>query len=328
MIKIFDGHADIWNDVYDRREKKEENVFKNNHYERLKKGGVHGGIFVIYLPEKYSNGEKIPDEGLLPLFREMLNSAEKEIKSFDETVKIIKTKEDLKNFFTDDSMNIVKGIEGLKAIRNEESLELIGELYKLGYRVCSLAWNEENILATGTRGAKDRGVTDLGKKCILKMEELGMVVDVSHLNEKSFWDVIEVAKKPIIASHSASTKECKHARNLTDEQIIALAKTGGVIGVNAYRNFLDHIEENRTVERFVDHIEHIISIAGINSVGIGFDFCEYLPSNEEDINLEGLRSASDSQNVVKVLKERGYSDSDIELIAYKNFKRVFEAVFK
>ncbi len=328
MIKIFDGHADIWNDVHDRRERKEENIFKNNHYERLKKGGVNGGIFVIYLPEKYTNGEKIHDEGLLPLFKEMLNSAEKEIESFDETVKIIKTKEDLKSFFVDDSVNIVKGIEGLKAIRNEESLELIDELYKLGYRVCSLAWNEENILATGTRGNKDRGITELGKKCIMKMENLGMVVDVSHLNEKSFWDVIEVAKKPIIASHSASSKECKHARNLTDDQIIALAKTGGVIGVNAYRNFLDHIEENRTVERYVDHIEHIISVAGIDSVGIGFDFCEYLPSNEEDLNLEGLRSARDSQNVVKVLRERGYSDSEIELIAYKNFKRVFEAIFK
>lgn len=328
MIKIFDGHADIWNDVHDRREKKEENIFKNNHYERFKKGGVHGGIFVIYLPEKYNNGIKIPEEGLLPLFKDMLNSAEKEIESFDETIKIIKTKEDLKSFFVNDSINIVKGIEGLKAIRNEESIDLIDELYKLGYRVCSLAWNEENILATGTRGNKERGLTELGKKCISKMEKLGMVVDVSHLNEKSFWDVIEVAKNPIIASHSASSKEYKHARNLTDEQIIAVAKTGGVIGVNAYRNFLDNIEKNKTVERYVDHIEHIISVGGINSVGIGFDFCEYLPSEEEDLNLEGLRNASDSQNVVKVLRERGYSDSEIELIAHKNFKRVFEKIFK
>lgn len=328
MIKIFDGHADIWNDVHDRREKKEENIFKNNHYERFKKGGVHGGIFVIYLPEKYNNGVKIPEEGLLPLFKDMLNSAEKEIESFDETIKIIKTKEDLKSFFVNDSINIVKGIEGLKAIRNEESIDLIDELYKLGYRVCSLAWNEENLLATGTRGNKERGLTELGKKCISKMENLGMVVDVSHLNEKSFWDVIEVAKNPIIASHSASSKEYKHARNLTDEQIIAVAKTGGVIGVNAYRNFLDNIEKNKTVERYVDHIEHIISVGGINSVGIGFDFCEYLPSEEEDLNLEGLRNASDSQNVVKVLRERGYSDSEIELIAHKNFKRVFEKIFK
>lgn len=328
MIKIFDGHADIWNDVHDRREKKEENIFKNNHYERFKKGGVHGGIFVIYLPEKYNNGIKIPEEGLLPLFKDMLNSAEKEIESFDETIKIIKTKEDLKSFFVNDSINIVKGIEGLKAIRNEESIDLIDELYKLGYRVCSLAWNEENLLATGTRGNKERGLTELGKKCISKMENLGMVVDVSHLNEKSFWDVIEVAKNPIIASHSASSKEYKHARNLTDEQIIAVAKTGGVIGVNAYRNFLDNIEKNKTVERYVDHIEHIISVGGINSVGIGFDFCEYLPSEEEDLNLEGLRNASDSQNVVKVLRERGYSDSEIELIAHKNFKRVFEKIFK
>lgn len=328
MIKIFDGHADIWNDVHDRREKKEENIFKNNHYERFKKGGVHGGIFVIYLPEKYNNGIKIPEEGLLPLFKDMLNSAEKEIESFDETIKIIKTKEDLKSFFVNDSINIVKGIEGLKAIRNEESIDLIDEIYKLGYRVCSLAWNEENILATGTRGNKERGLTELGKKCISKMEKLGMVVDVSHLNEKSFWDVIEVAKNPIIASHSASSKEYKHARNLTDEQIIAVAKTGGVIGVNAYRNFLDNIEKNKTVERYVDHIEHIISVGGINSVGIGFDFCEYLPSEEEDLNLEGLRNASDSQNVVKVLRERGYSDSEIELIAHKNFKRVFEKIFK
>lgn len=328
MIKIFDGHADIWNDVHDRREKREENIFKNNHYERLKKGGVHGGIFVIYLPEKYTNGVKIPEEGLLPLFKDMLNSAEKEIESFDETIKIIKTKEDLKSFFMDDSINIVKGIEGLKAIRNEDSLDLIDELYKLGYRVCSLAWNEENVLATGTRGNKDRGVTELGKKCISKMENLGIVVDVSHLNEKSFWDVIEVAQNPIIASHSASSKEFKHARNLTDEQIVAVAKTGGVIGVNAYRNFLDNIEENKTVERYVDHIEHIISVGGINSVGIGFDFCEYLPSEEEDLNLKGLRNASDSQNVVKVLREREYSDNEIELIAHKNFKRVFEKIFK
>ena len=328
MIKIFDGHADIWNDIYEKTLNNENKIFERYHYERFKSGGVNGGIFVIWLPEKNSEGEIIQKEDLLHLFNKMLDSVEKENASFGERFKIVKTIEDLDRFFKDDKMYIVKGIEGLKVIENEKSLEIIDRLYKLGYRVCSLAWNEENALATGTKGRVERGVTELGEKCILKMNILGMVIDVSHLNEKSFWDVVKISKKPIIASHSASYKLCNHVRNLTDEQIRAVAKTGGVVGVNAFRNFLDDDDELRNLEKYIEHIEHIISVAGIKAVGLGFDFCEYLPSNSGDENLLGLKNASESQNIINILREKGFLENEIELIAYKNFERVFRNNFK
>lgn len=324
-MKIFDMHGDILFDIFTRyNTDKESKVIEKYHYERLKKGDIYGGIFVIWLPEKNYLNEEMNIETSREYFFKMLDAVEKDEENTKKYCEIIKNKDDLNNIFQLEKIYFLKGIEGLRVIDSE--LKLLDTLYKKGYRHCSLTWNEENILGTGARGDKDRGLTELGKKAILKMNNLGMIVDLSHLNEKSFWDAIEISEKPVIASHSSSRKLCDHVRNLTDEQIEAVSKKGGVIGVNAYSYFIDSDEKKRDVERYVDHVEHVISIGGIDCAGLGFDFCEFLPFHSKDENLVGLKDASEAQSVINILRERGYSVEEIEKIAYKNILRVLEEV--
>lgn len=162
------------------------------------------------------------------------------------------------------------------------------------------------------------------------MNELGMIVDVSHANEKTFWDIYEVSDKPIIASHSNARKLCDHVRNLTDEQIKAIAESGGLVGAVAYKGFVDLEKEKQTIERYVDHIDYMVSLAGIKHVGLGFDFCEYLYAGRtgKDMNPKGLEDASYAQNVIEELRKREYSEEDIRKIAYENFMRVIEINFE
>ncbi len=320
-MKIFDGHADIWYDVAEKRRNGEEGIVKKYHLERMKAGKIIGGIFIAYLEHK----EGYDDEK--EMFH-LINSTIHEIKSNPEIFNIIKEKGDFNRGIVEEKLDVLMGVEGLRAIG--ENLDWIDTLYELGFRHASLTWNEENALATGVVGDENRGLTPKGIEAIKKMENLGMIIDVSHANEKTFWNIYNNTTKPIIASHSNCKALCLHRRNLTDEQIKAIGDRGGLVGVNAYRGFVDLDPEKQNLERYVDHIEHIISLVGIKHVALGFDFCEYLypDKKEEEINPDGLENASKAFSVIEELRRRGYSESDIRKIAYENFMRVIETILK
>ena len=320
-MKIFDGHADIWYDVAQKRKNSEENIVKKYHLDRFKAGNVMGGIFIAYL--EYN--DELDDEK--EMFH-LINSTIHEIKSNSEIFNIIKRKGDFNRGIVEEKLNVIMGVEGLRAIGS--NLDWLDTLYELGFRHASLTWNEENDLATGVAGDESRGLTPIGIEAIKKMEKLGMIIDVSHANEKSFWDIYNNTSKPFIASHSNAKALCNHRRNLTDEQIKAIASRDGVIGVNAYKHFISLDSHNQTLERFVDHIEHIISLVGIRHVALGFDFCEYLYTDkkEEDINPKGLENVSKAMGIIKELARRGYEESDIRKIAFENFMRIAETVLE
>lgn len=318
-MKIFDGHADIWYDVAKRRKLGEESVVKKYHLDRFKSGNVMGGIFIAYL--EHVDGQDDEKEMM-----HLINSTIHEIKTNSELFNIIKKQGDFNKGIVDEKLNVLMGVEGLRAIG--KNLDWLDTLYELGFRHASLTWNEENELATGVAGDENRGLTELGIEAVKKMENLGMIIDVSHANEKTFWDIYNNTTKPFIASHSNAYSLCKHKRNLTDEQIKAIASRGGVIGVNAYKGFVAIDPARQNLERYVDHIEHIISLVGIKHVALGFDFCEYLYTDrkEEEVNPRGLENASKASSVLDELLKRGYSESDVRKIAYENFMRVIETL--
>lgn len=324
-MKIFDGHADIFYDVTRRALEGEKNILRKYHRERLQKGGIYGGVFISWVPETDYN--KKPIENPKAYFEFMMEQVEREIESSKDFIEIIKNRGDMEKLFEKENyLYIVKGMEGIKIV--DENLELIDRLCNLDYRMISLTWNEENSLATGVRGVESRGITELGKKALKKMEELGIMIDVSHLNEKSFWDVIENTNSPIVASHSNSYTLCKQKRNLTDEQIKAIAVTGGIIGLNAYRGFISTEESEKNIEYLVDHLDYMVSLVGVEHVAFGFDFCEYLSSDDDKINPDGLKDATEAYKILDILKRRGYSEENIRAIAYKNIKRIFSQVLK
>lgn len=315
-MKIFDGHGDIWYDLAQRKKENIEDRFKSFHLPKFEKGNICGGIFIAYLEHK-----KDLDDQKEMMY--MINTAMEELYNNSELYNIIRRSGE----FDENSkkVNVLMGIEGLRSIG--EDIRWINTFFQLGFRHASLTWNEENALATGVAGDKDRGLTNLGIEVIKKMEKLGMIIDCSHSNEKTFWDIVENTEKPFIASHSNSKRLCNHRRNLTPEQIKTIGERGGVIGVNAFKSFVSLDEKEQTLEKYVDHIEDIISISGIENVALGFDFCEYLDGViDTSINPIGLEDVTYAQNVIKELEKRKYKKEDIELIAFGNFKRIINQI--
>ena len=323
---IFDAHSDIWTHVARMRLKGEDNIIRNYHLNRFKEADINGGIFVVWVDPPYDKE---------PQFRtkQILEKIKDEIEDSKDIIQIVKNSEDFDIAKEHNKMAILIGMEGLQAI--EDNIDDIEKLYSFGVRHASLTWNEENKLATGAKGSINRGLTDNGIKLIKKMEELGIILDVSHANEKTFWDICKVAKKPFIASHSNCRSLCDVPRNLTDEQLREIAKENGVVGINSYEEFVSFDTEKRTINHLVDHIDHMVEIMGINHIGLGFDFAEYLSSdtlghyaNTETYGVIGLEDTTKAKNIIEELKNRGYSKEDIDKISYKNFYRVIKEIIK
>jgi membrane dipeptidase len=250
----------------------------------------------------------------------------------------------------------IPGIEGGHSI--EESLDRLGELFDQGVRVLTLVWN--NHLAwvrscrDGAGASVPEGLSSFGREVVRAMNELGMLVDLSHAGERSFHDAIEASSKPVIASHSGCRKLHDHPRNLTDEQLRALARNGGVVGVpfcvaflsreaqdedarlresSGYRalsarndtelfrdqgRYLQRHAEPLSIDRVVDHVLHAAEIAGIDHVGIGSDY------DGIGRTPAGLEDASCYGNLHARLRARGLVEEDLEKVLWRNMQVVFE----
>jgi membrane dipeptidase len=234
------------------------------------------------------------------------------------------------------------GIEGGHAI--EDSLRLLRCFYALGARYMTLTHTNTNSWAAssgdvggGHMGRRD-GLTDLGKQVVAEMNRLGMIVDISHVSDRTFWDVLETSRAPIFASHSSCRAICNVPRNLTDEMIIAMARKSGVIQINFHSAFVSQRSADNgrlakatgfsgvpappaaALEDVVAHINHAVKIAGVGAVGIGSDFdgVEHMPAGLEDV--------SQFPNLTRALLEEGYSAGDIRKIYGGNTLRLMRAV--
>lgn len=316
---IIDGHTDIPRDVYLREKKGEENVFKENHYLQLKKSGVNiifANIFTKCPPRDSMKVAMLHIENLLGT-----------IAKYDDVV-LIKNKSDLDFVLKTEKLGIVLSLEGVEPL--DSSLALLNIYYQLGLRAGMLTWNSANEFASGADHIEG-GLTDLGKLTIEKMNELGIIVDVSHLNEESFWDVLQLNKRPTIASHSNAKALFNHPRNLTDQQMLAIAKNGGVIGAVSYFSKVDkenpdkirHSDDDtETIDDFIKHIEYMVNLLGYDHVAFGFDFNIYLG----DFGVEGLESAENIKDVIALLIDRGHSIEDIRKIAGGNWIRILNTI--
>jgi membrane dipeptidase len=216
-------------------------------------------------------------------------------------------------------------VTGLLAIEGAEplmgDLGLLRVFHRLGVRMLSFAWNWRTPFADGLNAKRSGGkLTDLGVQALEEMDRLGMVYDVSHLADSVYWDVAEVKKGPFIASHSNCRDVCDHPRNLNDDMMRALADHSGVMGMNFAPAFVH--KEKATVERLVDHIDHVVDIVGPDYVGLGSDF-DGIGSTPV-----GLEDVSKMPNITRELVRREYSDEDILKILGENHLRVFEEVIR
>jgi membrane dipeptidase len=241
---------------------------------------------------------------------------------------------------------ILIGVEGGHAIEN--SLDHLRELHRRGVRYMTLTWNNGNAWAgssIGVNGTRTGGLTDLGRGIVREMNRLGILVDISHVSDSTFFDAVATSSDPVIASHSSARAINSHPRNMSDDQLRAIARNGGVVNVNFYSNFLDprfraskdsidRLFETeaqrdaavRTVPRpslsvLLDHIDHIARVAGVDHVGLGSDFDGVgglLPAGMDDVTRMPI--------IAQGLLDRGYSERDIRKILGGNMLRVMQRV--
>ncbi len=202
------------------------------------------------------------------------------INTFDQDIPFqkVRKKKDLDR--RDAAPKAMLSVEGASFLAKD--IGRLETLYERGVRMMSLTWNRANALACGCQGP-DTGLTALGKDVVRRMGALGMIVDVSHLGEKSFYDVLRVCQKPPVASHSSVYALCRNERNLKDEQLRALFACGGVVGINFYPLFLTEEPETATGDDVLRHIDYVLRCGGEKNVGLGSDFdgVPFLPKGVE-----------------------------------------------
>ncbi len=222
-----------------------------------------------------------------------------------------------------------------------DDLHLLRVFYELGVRAISLTHARPNAAAAGgifaASGSPGTGLTSFGRELVRECERLGVLIDLAHINPVGFDEICAATSQPLIVSHTNARRFYDIERNISDEQIRKIGKRGGVIGANAI--LVSPTKENATLDRYVDHIEHMVDLVGIDGVGIGFDFCEFLfrqmPAAElKEMQLKlttpnflpDLTNHSQSRNLTRRLIERGFDDAQIEKILRGNWLRVLRQV--
>lgn len=309
---ILDIHADIFSDVFIKKLNGEKNILEKYHLNKFNDGGICGGIFVFWQPPE------IKDYYNYYGLKKMMEFAEEEIELSKEFFKIAKNYNEFIDGLNQKKITAMMHLEGAKGL--EDNLDSLKNIYDFGIRTLSLTWNEENKFATGIKGNEENGLKSMGINLIKECESLGIIIDVSHANDNTFYDIYNHSTKPIIATHSNVRKLCNSKRNLKDEQIKLIKETNGIVGINSYISFINENKDKCDLYHLVNHIDYIVDLIGIDNICFGFDYCDYL--NESNIDKTvNLEDASKTQNIIYELYRRGYKKNDIDKISYKNFLR-------
>lgn len=286
--KVFDIHTDILYDLHTKVKEGEKDRFLY-HVKQLQNGPIKGGLWTMYSPDDF----------------DLIEACKTALKEIDLNL--------LPGF------QVILGLEGLRNLQKPEDIEV---LYNLGFRHAMLTWNEENKYAGGVKADPNYGLTDQGKKLLSLMEKLDMIIDLAHLNEKSFFDVLGYTQKNIIYSHGNVKEICDHPRNVNTKQMKALKEVDGLLGLTLAGSFVSQNKEERDIDHFIDHIDYAVSVMGIDNVCFGFDFMDYL--EEENENLLDLPNATFVSKLLDTMLKRGYTNDDIFKITYDNFYRRYQ----
>lgn len=280
--------------------------------ERLRESGALAQDFAVFLSEKFDpDMEKVYQE-----FQRIRGILSENEERYRDIFRLIRTKEDLEECRRDGKVGGLLSIEDGAMINGK--ITRVDELFESGVRLITLTWNYENCLGYPNSTDPDvmgRGLKDFGIEVVRRMNEKGMIVDVSHLSDGGFWDCVKYSAGPIVASHSNARALSGHPRNLTDEMIRAVADKGGVIGLNFCPWFLKEGQQESRIEDMVRHIGHIVQTGGIGVMALGTDF-DGIAGNLQISDCTQLGKLEDA------LREAGYASEEIEKIFWKNAFRV------
>ncbi len=312
---------------------------------RMRAGGVTAVFFSVYTSATRNTELESVQEAL-----EIIDTIHREVERFPMDLALATSSSEIEAANRDGHIAVLMGVEGGHMIHS--SLAVLRTLYRLGARYLTLT-HSQNTAWAGSSGSDDNaGLSDFGRSVVAEMNRLGMMVDISHVSDQTFWDVGEATRAPVIASHSSVRAIAEHKRNMTDEMIRAVADMGGVVHINYYNAFLDASYGQRSkawneanpstgaardgdartkaklaaigrppLDTLLDHFDHAIRVGGIESVGLGSDFDGVdgeLPAGMEDI--------ANVPNIATGLSERGYGADDIEKVLGLNSLRVLREI--
>lgn len=300
---IFDGHCDVLLKLHHYKEDVSFQSQSDLHitYPQLRQAGSKVQLFAIYLPSYLKPGQRFQTA------LEMVEVFHKKILEPNPKMKMVRSKKEIADL-KEDEIGAMLTLEGCEAI--EEDLVKLHTLYQLGVRAVGLTWNWANAVADGALEPRAAGLTKFGRETVEFLNDHKILTDVSHLCERSFWDTIEIAEYPI-ASHSNTFRHCGHPRNLRDDQIKALIKKDGVMGLTFVPPFLNQSGE-ANVSDILCHLDHVCSLGGENHVGFGSDF------DGISQTVEGLSCYREYDNLVGSL-QKNYNESQVQKFLFKNF---------
>ena len=328
-MKVVDMHCDTIGEIYDRQKKGEAMSIRSNDFhldlEKMAKGNYALQNFAMFVHLK--KREK-PFECAM----EMIDRFYQEMEANKDLISVVKTYEDIEKNWKEGRMSAMLTLEeGGVCLGN---LAFLRDFYRLGVRMMTLTWNFANELGypnrivmegpeKGCYPDTEHGLTEQGIEFLEEMERIGMIIDISHLNDAGIWDVFSHTKKPFVASHSNARALASHPRNLTDEMIRQLGERGGVAGINYCPAFLhdwrNGQKERSLTEHMVRHMRHMINVGGLGCVGLGSDFDGICGELE-------IRDASKMSLLEEEMRTQGFLTSEIEAIFYRNVLRVYQEI--
>nr|WP_272924038.1 dipeptidase [Streptomyces sp. SID3343] len=329
---VADTHNDLLMAVVERPPARWASFFREQWLPQLRDGGVGIQVLPVFVDEHFR------PEGALRRTLRMVECAHAITEGNPEDVRLCLDGDDIDAALSQGRIALVLALESAPGV--EADLELFRTLYRLGVRVASIAHWGRSALADGSgEDATGSRLTAAGAEALHEMERLGIIFDISHLGASGVEHVLELATRPLLASHSGARAVRDHHRNLTDEQIRGVARTGGVVCVNFVPDFVSADPDRRTIDGIVDHIEHVVAVAGIDHVGIGPDFlrevladitppcCEGAEVTGVDTSatLPGLEGPAELPALTEVLVRRGFAEKDILAILGGNVQRLFRA---
>ena len=325
---IVDLHFDMPMDLYEKRDR--TNVLATDYLPELEAGNIGVLGAAIYIEDRY-----MPEMGL----RVGLDQIARVYAEAEQCTRfaICKSCQEILDARKDRKIALLITMEGVEPLGTD--LELLRVLYELGVRAIGLTHARRNAAGDGgvfaPTGSSRDGLTGFGRDVVGQCEALGMIVDLAHINPAGFEDILTLTKKPPIVSHTNVRKYYDIERNISDEQIKMIGKRRGVIGVNSV--LVSPNKEESTLDRYIDHIEHVVNLIGVECVAIGFDFFEFIyrqwpESARKELAakfttphfIPDLSNHSHARNLTRKLIEHGFSDENIEKILRDNWMRIFK----
>lgn len=302
---VFDLHCDTAYALLGKSKCEAGSLRKNECHIDLERASALPGYaqcFACYTTplEKLPEGVTVPE-----LFEREMVTVLREVEKNKDLLDLAYSAEDVEGNRASGKMSAILTIEGPAGFGFDPAL--LEDLYKIGFRITTLGWNEQNVLCGSHKTGG--GLTEQGREFVFEAQRLGMLIDVSHISDEAFWDIMEITQGPVIASHSNSRAVYNDSRNLTDEMFKAICKTGGLAGLNLYPGFLG---ENATLDTVCDHVLHWLELGGEKHIALGGDLdgVECLP--------DGFAGVQDYPKLAERLLARGISEETVYDIFWNN----------